>query len=102
MADYESKLKINHLSNIIKYTNNINPILNSIYKEEYVQKMKEHNKKIVSIRCQNKKCYKIFIDSNDYEIVNIKKENKRKRHENKFKMNVKCNKCNFISTIKLE
>ena len=105
MTDYESKLKINHLSNIIKFTNEINhisPILTNIYKEEYYQKIQENNKKIISLRCKNKKCYKIFIDPNDYEVVNIEKENKRKRHANKFTMKVKCNKCNYISKVKLE
>ena len=102
MTDYELKLKINHLSNIINVSSKISPILNNIYKEEYIQKVKEHNKKIIYVRCHNKNCHKIFVDSGDYEIINIKKENKKKRHVDKFKMNVKCNKCNFISTIKLE
>ena len=102
MTDYESKLKINHLSNILKIVDKICPLLNNIYKEEYYQKIKEQNKKIISLRCQNKKCNKVFIDSEDYEITKIKKENRRKRNNNKFKMNLKCKKCNYISIIKLE
>ena len=102
MTDYESKLKLNHIENIVKASNGLNTLLNNIYKEEYYKKVKEYDKKIVSVRCLNKKCNKIFFESNDYEIVNIKKENKRKRNGNKFKMIIKCNKCNYISTINLE
>ena len=101
MVDFESKLKINHLSNIMKVSNKISPLLNNIYKEEYISKLCESNKKIISIRCQNKKCYKIFLDANDYEIVNIKKDNQTKINPNKFNMNIKCKECNFISAIKL-
>ena len=102
MTDYESKLKLNHLLKIISYSDKISPLLTRIYKEEYFSKLANNNKNIVSVRCQNKKCSKIFIDSNDYEIINIKKDKNLKKNENKFKMNVKCNSCNHISSIKLE
>ena len=101
MTDYESKLKTDLLSKIVELSSKINPLLNNIYKEEYYSKLKEDNKKMISLRCQNKNCYQIFMDSSDYEIINTKKDNKRKKQDNKFKMNVKCNKCNFLSSFEL-
>ena len=101
MTDYETKLKTDHLSKIVELSSKINPILNNIYKEEYFAKLKENNKKMILLRCKNKNCYHIFMDSNDYEIVNTKKENKKKKFDNKFKMNVKCKKCNYISSFDL-
>ena len=98
MTDYESKLKTSYLSKIVELSSKINPLLNNIYKEEYYSKMKDINKKMILLRCQNSNCYKIFMDSNDYTIINIKKENKRKMKNNEFKMNIKCNKCNCISS----
>ena len=92
MTDTESKLKLNYLSNIIKYSKTINPTLNNIYKEEYYSKLLENNnKKIIIIRCKNPKCNKIFLDSKDYEIdINIKKQNRKKLLITK----IKCNACN--------
>ena len=101
MTDYETKLKTEHLSKIIELTSKINPILNNIYKEEYFLKLKENNKKMILLRCKNKNCYKIFTEPNDYEIINTRKENKRKKIDNKFKMNIKCKKCNSLSSFDL-
>ena len=101
MTDYESKIKTSFLSKIVELSSKINPLLNNIYKEEYYSILKETNKKMISLRCKNNNCNKIFIDSNDYQIINKKKENKRKMKDNKYKMNIKCNKCNFISSFDL-
>ena len=101
MTDYESKLKMKYLSDIINFSAKINPLLNNIYKEEYYSKLKEQNKKMISLRCKNKSCYQIFINSDDYEIINTKKEKIKNKQDNKFKMNIKCNKCNFISSFDL-
>ena len=98
MSDYESKLKMTFLSKRVELSSKLNPLLNNIYKEEYYSKMKDINKKMILLRCQNSNCYKIFMDSNDYQIMSTKKENKRKKRDNKFKINVKCNKCNSISS----
>ena len=101
MTHYESKLKLNHLSNIMKISSGINTLLNDIYKEEYYKNKKENENKIVSVRCNSKNCNNTFIITNGYEIVSIKKE-KRKNHGIQFKMYIKCKKCNYISTINLE
>ena len=102
MTDYESKLKTDLLSKMVELSSKINPLLNNIYKEEYFSKLKENNKKMILLRCQNKNCFQIFMDSGDYEIANTKKENKRKKQDNNFKMNIKCNKCKFVSSFKLD
>ena len=102
MTDYETKLKTSYLSKIVELSSKINPLLNNIYKEEYYSKLKDSDKKMILLRCKNKNCYQIFMDSNDYEIVNTKKENKRKKQDNNFKMNIKCNKCKFVSSFKLD
>ena len=101
MTDFESKLKTDHLLNIVELSSKINPLLSKIYKEEYYVKLKEKNKKMIMLRCENKNCYEIFMNSDDYEIINTKKESKRKKLDNKFKMNIKCKKCNFISSFDL-
>ena len=101
MTDYESKLKTAHLSNIVELSSKINPILNNIYKEEYFSKLKENDKKMKLLRCKNKTCYQLFMNSNDFEIINTKKENKGKNKDNIFKMNIKCNKCNSVSSFDL-
>ena len=101
MTDYETKLKTSHLSNIVELSSKINPILNNIYKEEYYTKLKENNKKMILLRCKNKTCYQLFMNTDDFEIINTKKENKGKNKNNVFKMNIKCNKCNFVSTFDL-
>ena len=101
MTDFESKLKTDLLLNIVELSSKINPLLNTIYKEEYYAKLKENNKKMILLRCKNKNCYQLFMDSSDYEIINTKKENKRKKLDNKFNMNIRCNKCNFVSSFNL-
>ena len=98
MTDYETKLKTSYLSKIVELSSKINPLLNNIYKEEYYSKLKDSDKKMILLRCKNNNCYKIFMNSNDYTIINTKKENERKMKNNEFKMNIKCNKCNCISS----
>ena len=101
MTDYETKLNMNYLSKIINFSSTINPLLNNIYKEEYYEKLKEQNKKMISLRCKNKICYQIFMNSDDYEIINSQKEKRRKKQDNKYKMNIKCNKCKYVSSFDL-
>ena len=101
MTDYESKLRTNILSNLVEISSKINPLLNNIYKEEYHAKLKENNKKMILLRCKNKYCYQLFLNPDDYQIINTKKDKNRKKQDNKFKMNVKCNKCNHVSSFDL-